>query len=488
MPPRVSIVIAMHNAAATVAQALQSLQSQTEPSWEAIVVDDGSTDGCGSIVREAARVDSRITVLQQANAGPAAARNTALDRCRGDFIGFLDADDWLEPDALTTLLATINSGPHNAACGRCRFSDQNGQPVEWTPSPSLPADIGLKELFTSEVFAIHAQLIRRAAIGNTRFRTHFDCYEDADFYLRLAEQGLRWRTCGKVVCTYRQRPRNRGTPEFAARFNTIRTVFTDSYHRIRALKPLPRDFDASETALNRLLFERALTYANMMILQDPTPHKDLAASVLSTLDGPNQISPELAARAAHGYLPWSESREIADWPRHIGRYAAALGSWWQRCIADGHAGPDLADRAIPLLARLIANELDIPGRLLRQLDLARPITLLGCGRNGSRMAHALASRGVSFGIRDDRADNCAELVSLSAGRARVINPDDPYAPDAQHVMTLLDDSAYLKKLPRGLTCFRWADHVNAAAREIHDQLREATHQPGDPEWAHAHTH
>src|ERR1043165_4046833 len=112
--PRVSIAIAMHNAAPTAAQTIRSLLSQTERSWEAIVVDDGSTDGSGDIV--ASFADPRITLIRQANAGPGAARNTGLDGCRGDFVGFLDADDWLEPDALDVLLKLAHSAADTARC------------------------------------------------------------------------------------------------------------------------------------------------------------------------------------------------------------------------------------------------------------------------------------------------------------------------------------------------------------------------------------
>jgi glycosyltransferase involved in cell wall biosynthesis len=470
--PRASIVMAMHNAAPTVAQALQSLQSQTETSWEAIIVDDGSTDGCGSIVRTFAGADPRITLLRQTNAGAAAARNAGLDRCRGEYIGFLDADDWLEPAALEGLLGVAQSGDDGAVCGRWKLCDQDGRPVEWARQPAEHRAIGLKELVTGECFAIHAQLIRRSVIGGTRFSPDLDCYEDADFYFRLAERGVRWRPCDEVVCTYRQRPRNRGTPDHAAKFRTIQRVFTECFHRIGA-HGLPRHgIDASRAALDRLLLERAFNYASTMLMQDPTPNKDLAASVLSSIDPCLQITPEMAARAAHNYLPWSESRSITEWQRHMDRYAQALGPWWLRCINDGRADVDLAERASPLLARLIANEQDIPDRLLSQIDPARPITLLGAGRNGRRMAQALSSRKLSFGIRDERPDKCAEIARISGGRARIVAPHERYDSRTQLVMTVLDDAAYFSSLPPGLCCVRWADQVETASRQICEQLQE----------------
>lgn len=470
----------MHNAAATVAATLHSLQQQTEPAWEAIVIDDGSTDRGAAAVRAFAAADPRITFRQQPRAGAAAARNLGLNLARGEWVAFLDADDWLDPDAYATLLAAAHTGSADAVRGLCRHSDAHGRTLHWPHPPSpvhADAGLGLRELLSGEVFAIHAQLIRRSAIGQTRFRTHLDCFEDLDFFLHLAERGLRWTPVQRVVCTYRQRPVHRGTPAFAAKFRTIRAVYTDCFARLARLPNPPLDLDTSPDALNHLLFRRAVSFAHLMVLQDTSPEKDLAASILAGFDRSLRISPEAAAHAAHGYLPWSECRDITAWPHHLDRYAEALGAWWQRCIADGRADADLIDRALPLLARRLANELDIPLRILRHLDPNRPIVVLGAGRNGQRMARALAARALCFQVRDDRADAREEITLQSGGRAESVANGQPLPPGAQCIMTLLDDAAYIATLPPGVTCVRWADYVDTDARILADQLRSSLHQP-----------
>ncbi|THD78845.1 MAG: glycosyltransferase family 2 protein [Phenylobacterium sp.] len=91
--PLVSVIIPAFNAAAFVGRTLASLRAQTFADFEAIVVDDGSTDATAAIVREVAAADPRIRLIRQANAGVAAARNRALAEARGRYVANLDADD-----------------------------------------------------------------------------------------------------------------------------------------------------------------------------------------------------------------------------------------------------------------------------------------------------------------------------------------------------------------------------------------------------------
>ena len=99
-----SILIAVYNAAPFLEACLQSLQSQTMEGWEAICIDDCSTDGSRDILQRYADNDARFTVLQTpVNSGQAVARNLGLSRAAGEFTLMLDADDYLAPDALECL-------------------------------------------------------------------------------------------------------------------------------------------------------------------------------------------------------------------------------------------------------------------------------------------------------------------------------------------------------------------------------------------------
>lgn len=98
--PCFSIIIPVYNAAESLRECLDSVCAQTFTDWEAICVDDGSSDGSGEILEEYALKDSRIKVLHQANKGVNFARQLALEESRGKWIASVDSDDWVEENFL----------------------------------------------------------------------------------------------------------------------------------------------------------------------------------------------------------------------------------------------------------------------------------------------------------------------------------------------------------------------------------------------------
>lgn len=102
--PKVSLIIPAYNVDRYIGRAIESLQRQTLKDFELLVVDDGSTDRTGQVADKCAERDIRIEVIHTENQGAPAARNTALDRARGEYIHFIDGDDWVEPNMLQDLV------------------------------------------------------------------------------------------------------------------------------------------------------------------------------------------------------------------------------------------------------------------------------------------------------------------------------------------------------------------------------------------------
>src|SRR5689334_9621809 len=111
--PLVSCVVPVYNGERYLAEALDSILAQTHRPLQAIVADDGSTDGTAAV---AAAYGDRVLVLRQANAGPAAARNLGLAAARGEYVAFLDADDLWHPRKLERQLARFRARPQLDYC------------------------------------------------------------------------------------------------------------------------------------------------------------------------------------------------------------------------------------------------------------------------------------------------------------------------------------------------------------------------------------
>lgn len=101
--PLISIITPVYNVECYLSQCINSIIAQTFQSWELILIDDGSIDGSGEICDEYAQKDSRIRVIHKNNTGQADSRNIALSIARAELVGFVDSDDWIEPDMYSIL-------------------------------------------------------------------------------------------------------------------------------------------------------------------------------------------------------------------------------------------------------------------------------------------------------------------------------------------------------------------------------------------------
>ena len=151
---QVSVIIPVYNIAVHLEQCLDSVAGQTLTDIEIICVDDGSTDESPVILARYAARDSRFLVVTQANAGPGIARNTGLALAGGEFVIFLDSDDWFEPDFLEKMVQRAReTGADVTICRAVEFDAQTGKdfPSEWMLKTSYLPDL----VFTPEDVASH---------------------------------------------------------------------------------------------------------------------------------------------------------------------------------------------------------------------------------------------------------------------------------------------------------------------------------------------
>lgn len=150
----VSVIIPVYNAEAYLEQAVESVCVQTWKRLEIILVDDGSTDNCPSICDNLAARDERIRVIHQANGGLTAAWKRGVLEASGKYVGFVDSDDWIEPDMYEKMyLEAGKQGADIVCCGiRHIFEGHTHEP--WDDEMRLPKNVYTKEELAKEIYPI----------------------------------------------------------------------------------------------------------------------------------------------------------------------------------------------------------------------------------------------------------------------------------------------------------------------------------------------
>ncbi|MFC3441142.1 glycosyltransferase [Sphingobium rhizovicinum] len=207
--PDISIIIPAYNNAITIGDTLQSVAAQGFREWEAIIIDDGSSDRTAEIARFRANADPRFRLISQENAGASAARNSGIAAAKGEWVIFLDADDRLAPDHLERLLAAARRVPDAGVLhgGWRRF--RQGE-LWWTPHPAAAlAPSPFAVAARSCPFAIHSAMTRRQYIVDAgAFDPSLRVCEDWDLWQRIARMGVKFASVADVWADVHVRPQS----------------------------------------------------------------------------------------------------------------------------------------------------------------------------------------------------------------------------------------------------------------------------------------
>lgn len=210
MNPTVSVIIPCFNQARFLPDCIASLQAQTYPHWEAIIVNDGSPDDTREVALKLREGEPRIRYIEQENCGLSGARNRGIEMARGEFIQFLDADDLILPNKLEAQISLFaDQGDLAVAYSDFAFFN-DGDTNEWVDSPSLfKAKYGtpdmLRSLLSGNFIVVHSALTRRTEIEKLGgFDLSLGACEDYDLWLRLASCGKKFAYCDGIHALYRQ--------------------------------------------------------------------------------------------------------------------------------------------------------------------------------------------------------------------------------------------------------------------------------------------
>ena len=202
---RVSVVIPAYRSAATIGRAIRSVLEQTHPATEIIVVDDGSPDDQAALVNQA--YGGRVTLVRKPNGGAASARNSGMDWATGDYIAFLDADDYWEADKLALQLGAFDRYPKLGLIAGAFFEETPGgargdMPVCAGP-PSWYDHVlrheGSKAFRLATMIWTSTVLLRRAALEGERFLPGLEPAEDRDLWVRVVSRHPAYLTAQPVA-------------------------------------------------------------------------------------------------------------------------------------------------------------------------------------------------------------------------------------------------------------------------------------------------
>lgn len=290
--PSVSVIVPSLNQGQFIGEALDSVLAQTFRDFEVIVVDGRSTDGTAGVV---ARYGDPIQFFRQSGKGISRAKNQALERARGKYIAFLDADDAWYPQKLARQVALLQEYPEYGFCSSdVDFFDETGVTIRGAIAAEKKPRSGMvfDDLFVNNFISSATIILRRECFEKAgRFDEEIYYAEDTEMWLRVAKE-FALGYIPESLSRYRVRPDARSQsfsrhyaslaaaygrlqaadPEYFARHSgLLRAAYAQLYRRWAY-----RHFEAGEHAAARRIYLRALRYASL----DRSVWSHLAATLL----------------------------------------------------------------------------------------------------------------------------------------------------------------------------------------------------------------
>ena len=201
----ISVIVPVYNVEPYLSQCVESILCQTYSDLEILLVDDGSPDRCGQICDEYAKQDCRVKVFHTRNEGLSAARNLGLQNAKGEYIGFVDSDDWIEPEMYEVLLKGLEETESNVCvCGFCQ--EPGTIKKDFQPEEAVYQDVNaLKALLEEKInYNVWNKLYRREMFQD-RFFPVGKNYEDIAIMHRIMYEAGRVIIIPNVEYHYRVR-------------------------------------------------------------------------------------------------------------------------------------------------------------------------------------------------------------------------------------------------------------------------------------------
>lgn len=207
MSKLISVIIPCYNQAPFLKETCLSIINQSYSNWEAIIINDGSTDNSKKIAQEICITDDRFKLITQKNSGLSAARNTGLKNATGEYIQFLDGDDKITPEKFSDAIDQFNNINVDIVISNfLRFKSKNGKikkafcdlsKVEYTFENIL------YQWSINFSIPIHCAILKRTIVNNTKFNTILKAKEDWKFWLDIYSKTPKTVFINKNAALYR---------------------------------------------------------------------------------------------------------------------------------------------------------------------------------------------------------------------------------------------------------------------------------------------
>lgn len=238
--PLISVVVPVYKVQPYIRSCVDSLLAQTFDNIEIILIDDGSPDDCGAICDEYSLADGRVRVIHKENGGLSRARNTGVEAARGEYVCFVDSDDYVSPDYCKTLFDMLDGTEYDFSfCGVCRFEDGTEPECTVCERTYLVTNaeyVGM-QLKRKTEFGVWNKLFRRELFGELRFapgKINEDVIFSADLLKSLGNGAI-----GSEQQLYFYRMRNGGIVSETAKKGHPDRIYAGEYllEAVRAKSP-----------------------------------------------------------------------------------------------------------------------------------------------------------------------------------------------------------------------------------------------------------
>lgn len=307
----VSIIIPVYNAEKCIERCITSIRNQTYTQWEAILVDDGSTDHTAAIIARAAMGDARIKYFYKANGGVSSARNKGLDCASGKYIVFLDADDELIPECLQLVVygfehyqADMMQYPHIT-----RKSDAETESVRQRKLPVwkvFSCEEAVKKMLRKEDLnvLVWGSAFRRGLLENLRFDENISWGEDVCFEYSAALRSNHVLYCSLPLYVQRLEPGSLTRKRMTGRDLGNVLYAMDEVHALLDVN------GEISTILHNYLFGEYMSYLNRLtvekVLDAGWDETDLLLSKMEQMLATGEIS----TWKTYAYILWRKNRGV----------------------------------------------------------------------------------------------------------------------------------------------------------------------------------